>query len=103
MKITYPDGNEKELETATHYIGVTMTLTGIIDAINEYKGVKEPAFVFIAKGLMTMEDIIFCSKSKSLAESGKKLLGKNVEISSMQSGNGRKYFIFEEVSNEENN
>lgn len=108
MKIKYPDGNEKELETATHYIGVTMTLTGIIDAINEYKGVKEPAFVFIGKNSATLEEITFCTKSKSLAETGKALIEKaegfhKVRLVQRLSNAGRRYYIFEEVRNIEEN
>lgn len=108
MKIKYPDGNEKELETATHYIGVTMTLTGVTDATNEYKGVKEPAFVFTAKDSVRSEDITFSTKSKSLAETGKTLIEKaegfaKVRLMQRLSKAGKTYYIFEELRNNEEN
>lgn len=108
MKIKYPDGNEKELETATHYIGVTMTLTEVTDVINEYKGVKEPAFVFIGKNSETLEEITFCTKSKSLAETAKTLIEKaegfhKARLMQRLSNAGRRYYVFEEVGNIEKN
>ena len=104
MKITYPNGIEKDLETATHYIGVTMTLTGVTNATNEYKGVEEPVFVFIGNNSATLEEITFCTKSKSLVETGKALIEKaegfpEVRLMQRLSEAGRRYYIFEEVRN----